>query len=117
MYRSLKVFARQWDKWKKGSLFNRIKAFFFAAKFGRQLFTYTHIQAYKYFALSDSDVIAFFLGRFVGVRVGVAKFFLGQSICIDKTNTFQFTFSIYHQNCRNHSFGRFVGVRVGVALY
>jgi len=51
------------------------------------------------------------------VRVGVAKFFLVQSIGIDKTNTFQLKFFIYHQNCRSHSFGRFVGVRVGVALY
>jgi len=31
------------------------------------------------------------LGRFVGVRVGVANFFLGQSIGIDKNNTFQLT--------------------------
>jgi len=28
----------------------------------------------------------------MGVRVGVANFFCGQSICIDETNTFQLTF-------------------------
>jgi len=28
--------------------------------------------------------------RFVGVKVGVANFFLGQSIGIDENNTFQF---------------------------
>jgi len=30
--------------------------------------------------------------RFVGVRVGVANFFLDQSISINKTNTFQLKF-------------------------
>jgi len=51
----------------------------------------------------------------VGVKVGVANFFLDKSIGIDKDNTLQFKFLFLHQNCRSHSFGRFVGVRVGVA--
>jgi len=44
------------------------------------------------------------LGRFVGVRVGVANF-LSQSIDIDETNKFQLQFF-----CAHHSFGRSVGV-------
>jgi len=32
------------------------------------------------------------LGRFVGFRVGVTTFFFGQSIGIDKNNTFQLKF-------------------------
>jgi len=32
--------------------------------------------------------------RFVGVKVGVANFFLGQSIGIDENITFQLKFSI-----------------------
>jgi len=31
-------------------------------------------------------------GRFVGVKVGLANFFLGQSIGFDKNNTFQLKF-------------------------
>jgi len=34
----------------------------------------------------------------VGVKVGVANFFLGQSIGIDENNTFQLTFLFNHQN-------------------
>jgi len=32
--------------------------------------------------------------RFAGVKVGVGNFFLGQSIGIDKNNTFQLKFSV-----------------------
>jgi len=48
----------------------------------------------------------------MGVRVGVANFFLGQSIGIDENNTFQLS-SIKTVGA---TAGRFVGVRVGVAL-
>jgi len=41
----------------------------------------------------------------VGLRVGEANVFLGQSIGIDKDNTFQLTFLFQHQNCRSHSLG------------
>jgi len=41
---------------------------------------------------------------------------LDQSIGIDKTNTFQLKFCIYHENCGRHRLGRFLGVRVGEAL-
>jgi len=50
----------------------------------------------------------------MGVTVGVANF-LGQSIGIDETNTFQLKFCIYHENCGRHRLRRFLGVRVGVA--
>jgi len=53
----------------------------------------------------------------MGVRVGVANFFLDQSIGIDETNTFQLKFFIYHANCGRHRFGRFVGVKVGVTNF
>jgi len=49
--------------------------------------------------------------KFVG-GLGRVKLFLGQSICIDKTNTFHLKFLFQYQNCRSHSFGWFVGVRV-----
>jgi len=41
--------------------------------------------------------------------------FLGQSIGIDETNTFQLKFFIQHENCGRHRLRRLVGVRVGVA--
>jgi len=47
----------------------------------------------------------------MGVRVGVANFFLGQSIGIDETKTFKLKFGFHHENCRSHRFGRFVGVK------
>jgi len=34
------------------------------------------------------------LGRFVGVRLGMANFFLDQSVGIEETNTFQLKFFI-----------------------
>jgi len=51
----------------------------------------------------------------VGVKVGVANFFLDKSIGFDKNNTFQLKFLFYHQNFRSNSFGRLVGVKVVVA--
>jgi len=42
----------------------------------------------------------------MGVRVGVANFFLCKSIAIDETNTLQLRFFIYHESWRNR-FGRF----------
>jgi len=51
------------------------------------------------------------------VRVGVAYYFLDQSIGIDKTNTLQLKFCIYHENCGRQRFAQFVGVRVGVAKF
>jgi len=41
--------------------------------------------------LSGSEVIAFLLGRFVGVR-GREKLFLVQSLSINEINTFQLNF-------------------------
>jgi len=46
----------------------------------------------------------------MGVRVGVAAFFLCLSISTDETNTFQLHSFIWHENCE-----RLMGVRVGVA--
>jgi len=42
--------------------------------------------------------------------MGVAHFFLDQSIGIDETNTFQLKFFIKHEDCGRHRFGRFVGI-------
>jgi len=53
----------------------------------------------------------------MGVRVGVANFFLNQSIGIDETNTFQLNLFILHENCGRHRFSRFVGGIVGVANF
>jgi len=39
-------------------------------------------------------------GRYVGVKVDVANFLLGQSIGIDENNTFELKFLFLHQNCR-----------------
>jgi len=53
----------------------------------------------------------------MGVRVGMANFFLDQSIGVDENNTFQLKLYIYRDNCGRHRLGRFVGVKVGVAIH
>jgi len=50
----------------------------------------------------------------VGDCVGGANF-LGQSIDIEETNTFQLKFFFQLEKCKRCSFGRFVRVRVEVA--